>query len=132
MGLFSRKEDTKYIKEFDSSLGEILSLAKKFRELHFSSIELFEKNFSESKTPDDLEKERMLFEKHLDILQKLKFQADLLVDEAFKLVRSETALTEADRMELRKILMSQKEEPTTIAVPAKKAVKKAKKPKKKR
>ena len=51
----------------------------------------------------DLEKERVLFENHLDILQKLKFQSDLLLDEAFKIVRNETALTEKDRQELRRI-----------------------------
>lgn len=115
MGFFSKKEDTRYVKDFDESLAKIGSLARQFREAHFDSLELFEKNFKKEKTPGDLEKERLLFERHLDILQKLKFSSDLLIDEAFKLVRNESALTEKDRDELRKILMK-KSEPTNIKV----------------
>jgi hypothetical protein len=115
MGIFSKKEDTRYIKEFDVALSNINSLAKQFRDAHFESIAMFERNFQKEKSASDLEKERMLFERHLDTLQKLKFQSDLLIDEAFKLVRNETALTEKDRAELKKILMK-KPEQTNIKV----------------
>jgi hypothetical protein len=115
MGIFSKKEDTRYIKEFDQTLVNIESLSRQFRDAHFESISLFENNFQKEKSASDLEKERLLFERHLEILQKLKFQTDLLIDEAFKLVRNETALTEKDRVELRKLLMK-KSEPTDIKV----------------
>jgi hypothetical protein len=115
MGIFSKKEDTRYIKEFDVALNNMNSLAKEFRDAHFDSIGLFEKNFQKEKSASDLEKERIIFEKHLETLQKLKFQSDLLIDEAFKLVRNETALTEKDRVELRKLLMK-KSEPTKITI----------------
>jgi adenylate kinase len=119
MGLFSRKEDTRHIKEFDDYLHDIHELAKQFREVHFGSVELFERNFKKEKTVSDMEKERALFEKHLDILQKLKFNSDLLIDEAFKIVRNESALTEKDRQELAKIL-EKKAVPTRISVGKKK------------
>jgi hypothetical protein len=116
MGLFSKKEDTRYIKEFDTALSNLNEFSKQFRESHFESVNLFDKSFKKEKTPADLEKERVLFEKHLDILQKLKFQSDLLVDEAFKIVRNETALTEKDREALRKLLQPKKTAPTNIKV----------------
>ena len=115
MGLFSRKDDTRYLAEFDDSLSNINGLAKQFREVHFESVELFEKNFKKEKTVSDMEKERALFEKHLDILQKLKFYSDLLIDEAFKIVRNESALTEKDRQELQKLL-EKRAVPTSIKV----------------
>ena len=115
MGFFSKKEDTRYIKEFDSALANINSLSNDFRNAHFESVELFEKNFQKEKSASDFDRERMLFERHLEVLQKLKFQSDLLIDEAFKLVRNETMLTEKDRIELRKIL-AKKAEPTNIKV----------------
>ncbi len=114
MGLFSKKEDTRYIKEFDEALANINSLAKDFREKHFESISLFQKNFEKKKSGSDLEKEREVFEDHLEVLQKLKFNADNLIDEAVKLVRNETALTEKDRAELRKLL--ERKSPTNIQV----------------
>jgi hypothetical protein len=104
MGFFSKKEDTRYVKEFDAALLNVNSLARQFRELHFQSIKHFGRSFEKEKTPADLENERLLFERHLDVLQKLKFNADVMVDEAFKLLRNETALTEKDRVELRKLL----------------------------
>lgn len=119
MGLFSRKEDTRYIKDFDDHLHNIYELARQFREVHFDSVELFEKNFKKEKTVSDMEKERATFEKHLDILQKLKFNSDMLIDEAFKIVRNESALTEKDRQELAKIL-EKKTVPTRISVGKKK------------
>jgi|GEM_PF-3426721 len=133
MGIFSKKEDLRYIKEFDNSLYEINALAGKFRELHFESLDTFNANFEKEKGFSDLEKERVLFEKHLDVLQKLKLNADLLLDEAFKLVRNETVLTEKDRVELRKLLQ-QKLEPTSISVSVKsvKAKPKSAKTKKKK
>jgi hypothetical protein len=117
MGIFSKKEDTRYVNEFDSALTNINALAKQFRDVHFESLNLFDKNFKKEKSETDLEKERILFENHLDILQKLKFQSDLLLDEAFKIVRNETALTEKDRQELRRIL--QAKEKTGISVQGK-------------
>lgn len=119
MGLFSRKEDTKRIKEFDDYLSGINDLAEQFRSVHFDSIELFERNFKKEKTVSDIEKERAVFEKHLDILQKLKFNADMLVDEAFKIVRNESALTDKDRKELAR-LMEKRPSPTRIKVGGKK------------
>lgn len=116
MGLFSKKEDTRYIKEFDDALSQVNALAKQFRDSHFSSLSLFEKNFQKAKSPSDLQKERELFESHLDVLQKLKFQADLLIDEAFKIVRNETALTEKDRVELKRLLQSGGSQKTGIKV----------------
>lgn len=104
MGLFSKKEDTRHIKEFDDVLSNMNMLAKEFRLTHFESTEFFEQNFKKEKTASDLEKERTLFERHLEILDKLKFNSDMLVDEAFKIVRNESALTEKDRQELDKIL----------------------------
>jgi hypothetical protein len=117
MGLFSKKEDTRYVNEFDAALTNINALAKQFRDIHFESLTFFDKNFKKEKDPKDLEKERVLFETHLDILQKLKFQSDLMLDEAFKIVRNETALTEKDRQELRKIF--QPKEKTSINLPGK-------------
>jgi hypothetical protein len=119
MGWLSKKEDTRYVKEFDSALSNINSLAKQFREAHFESIEHFQKSFQKEKSASDMERERLLFEKHLDILQKLKFNSDLLVDEAFKLVRNESALTEKDRADLRKML-APPSAPTNITVGKKK------------
>ena len=116
MGSFSKKEYTRYIKEFDAALSNIDTLAKQFREFHFEALDLFEKSFKKEKTAKDLESERALFEKHLEVLQKLKFQSDLLVDEAFKIVRNETALTEKDRAELKKVLQPKRESPTSISV----------------
>lgn len=114
MGLFSKKEDTRYIKEFDDALAELNSFAAKFRDSHFESLEMFEKNFRKEKSPSDFHKERELFEQHLDTLQKLKFYSDVVIDEAVKIVRNETALTEKDRVEIRKIL--EKKSPTNIQV----------------
>jgi len=104
MAWFSKKEDTRYIKEFDDALTNLNALAKQFRESHFDSIDFFQKNFEKQKSPTDFQKERELFENHMEILQKIKFNADIMVDEALKLVRNETALTEKDRTELRKIM----------------------------
>jgi len=106
MGLFSKKEDTRYVKEFDSALSSITTLADDFRKSHFESLKMFSANFKKEKNASDLEKERKLFERHMDVLQKLKFQTDLLVDEAFKLVRNESALTDKDRQELLKIMVT--------------------------
>jgi hypothetical protein len=119
MGFFSKKEDTRYVKEFDAALSNVDSLARQFRDIHFQSIEHFDKSFQKENTPADLENERLLFEKHLDVLQKLKFNSDLMIDEAFKLVRNETMLTEKDRVELRKLLQP-KSEKTDIKVSKKK------------
>jgi len=116
MALFSKKEDTRYVKEFDDSLSKINDLAKEFRDVHFESVKLFEKSFKKEKRTADLEKERALFEQHLEILQKLKFYSDLLVDEALKIVRNETALTEKDRQELRKIIEKKAVPKTKIKV----------------
>ncbi|MBW2964430.1 hypothetical protein KY363_03130 [Candidatus Woesearchaeota archaeon] len=115
MGLFSKKEDTRYVKEFDVALLEINALAKQFRDIHFESLEMFDRNFKKEKTPQELEKERMIFERHLEVLQKLRFQADILFDEAFRLVRNETALTEKDRQELHRLM--EPREKTSIKVP---------------
>ncbi len=104
MSLFSKKEDTRYIKEFDSALDSINTIAKEFRESHFETLKMFGNNFKKEKGRSDLEKERKLFERHMEVLQKLKFQTDFLVDEAFKLVRNESALTDKDREELLKIM----------------------------
>jgi len=109
MGFFSKKEDTRYVKEFDTALSNVDSLARQFRDIHFQSIAHFDKSFQKEKTGADLENERLLFEKHLDVLQKLKFNSDLMIDEAFKLVRNETMLTEKDRVELRKLLQPKTE-----------------------
>ncbi|MFH1064805.1 MAG: hypothetical protein V1729_07000 [Candidatus Woesearchaeota archaeon] len=117
MGLFSKKEDTRYVKEFDNALHSIDSLAKEFRESHFASLTMFGANFRKDKDASDLEKERKLFERHMEVLQKLKFQTDLLVDEAFKIVRNESALTEKDRQELMKIMAPKPK--TGIKVPKK-------------
>lgn len=119
MGFFSKKEDTRYVKEFDAALSNVDSLARQFRDIHFQSIAHFDKSFQKEKTPADLENERLLFEKHLEVLQKLKFNSDLMIDEAFKLVRNETMLTEKDRVELRKLLQP-KSEKTDIKVSKKK------------
>jgi hypothetical protein len=119
MGLFSKKEDTKHIKDFDIALSNLDTLAKKFRVLHFQSLEKFDSNFDKAKTPADIQKERVLFEAHLDILQQLRLEADHLVDEAFKLVRDETTLTEKDRVEIRKIIAPNRD-PTKIQMKAKK------------
>ena len=116
MGLFSKKEDTRHIKEFDDHLSSVNDLAEKFRDVHFDSVELFEKNFKKEKSASDFEKERAMFERHLEILQKLKFSSDMLVDEAFKIVRNESALTEKDRAEIRKILESKSVPATKIKV----------------
>jgi hypothetical protein len=118
MGLFSKKEDTRYIKEFDTALSNINLIAGEFRQVHFDSIELFDKNFKKEKSADDLQKERVLFENHLSLLQKLKFQTDILVDESLKIVRNETALTEKDRQEMRRIF--EPKEKTGIKVSGKK------------
>lgn len=123
MGIFSKKEDTRYVKEFDTALSDITELAKQFREIHFESIEHFESHFQREKTPRDLEKERILFDRHLDVLQKLKFNTDLMLDEAFKLVRNETALTETDRIALRKLITQKTVEKTVIKVPVRKGKK---------
>ena len=112
MGLFSKKEDTRYIKEFDDALANLNDLAAKFRDSHFASLEMFDKNFKKEKSSSDFHKERELFEEHLEILQKMKFNSDVLIDEALKIVRNETALTEKDRVEIRKIL--EKKAPTNI------------------
>ncbi len=109
MSFFSKKEDMQYIKEFDTALTKINLFAKEFREIHFQSLEAFEKNFEKEKSSNEFMKERQLFESHLKLLQDLKVQTDLLIDEAFKLVRNETALTEKDRVELKKIIASKKE-----------------------
>ncbi|MBU2561838.1 MAG: hypothetical protein KKD17_06070 [Nanoarchaeota archaeon] len=116
MAWFSKKEDTRYIKEFDDALLQIDALAKQFRDSHFDSLALFEKNFQKEKSPSDLQKERELFESHLDVLQKLKFQTDLLIDEAFKIVRNETALTEKDRVEMKRMLQPGGSQKTGIKV----------------
>jgi hypothetical protein len=121
MAWFSKKEDTRYINEFDAALSNLNELARQFRDSHFESLEMFDKNFKKEKGTSDLEKERLLFDKHLDILQKMKFNSDLLVDEAFKIVRNETALTEKDRNELRKII-----QPTSVAKTGLKVSKKGK------
>ncbi|MBW2971804.1 hypothetical protein KY359_02095 [Candidatus Woesearchaeota archaeon] len=115
MGWFSKKEDTRYIQEFDSALSQINAFAKQFRDSHFQSLELFDKNFQKEKSASDLQKERELFESHLDVLQKLKFNCDLLIDESLKIVRNETALTEKDRVELKKMLQPASR-PTKISV----------------
>ena len=118
MSWFSKKKDTQYIEEFNSALSEINNLAENFRDSHLESVKLFEANFQKAKGPEDFEKERRLFEKHLDTLQQLKLQTDLLIDEAFKIVRNETALTERDRKELKKIIQPAKK--TSIKVKQKK------------
>lgn len=106
MAFFSKKEeDIRYITEFDSALANINAISNDFRQVHFESLALFQKNFKAEKSPDDFQKERLLFENHLEILQKLKFQADTLLDEALKIVRNETALTEKDRAELQRIFL---------------------------
>lgn len=104
MGLFSKKEDTKHIKDFDIAFSNVQELAHKFRSVHFESLEIFEKNFQKEKSPGDLRKERELFETHMDILQQLKLETDNMMDEAFKILRNETALTEKDRIEIRKLI----------------------------
>jgi hypothetical protein len=104
MGLFSKKEDTKHIKEFDVALSNLNTLARKFRVLHFESLGHFGKNFEVQKTPEQLQKERVVFEAHLDVLQQLKLESDRLMSEAFKLVRDETLLTEQDRAEIQKLI----------------------------
>jgi hypothetical protein len=119
MGLFSKKEDTKNLKEFDIALDNLNALSKKFRALHFKSLEQFEKNFDKEKTSADLQKERVLFEAHLDILQQLRMEADKIVDEAFMLVRDENSLTEKDRLEIRKAI-EPKRESTNIKVKSRK------------
>lgn len=116
MGLFSKKEDKRYIQEFDDALSKINELAHQFRDAHFDSLAFFDRNFEKEKSESDLEKERDLFERHLEVLQKLKFNADVLVDEAFKLVRNEVALTEKDRQELKKLLASTPLQKTEIKV----------------
>lgn len=114
MGLFSSKEDTRYIAEFDAALKKINSLSADFRQLHFLSLSMIDKNFQKEKSRRDLEKERKLFEQHLDTLQKMKHQTDILLDEAIKIVRNESAITERDRDELHKLLSVPK--PTGIMV----------------
>jgi len=116
MGFFKKSEDTRYVKEFDTALSNINEFAKQFRDIHFESIEHFEKSFQKEKSVNDLEKERMLFDKHLDVLQRLKFNSDVMIDEAFKLVRNESALTEKDREDLRKLLQPKAVERTNIKV----------------
>ena len=116
MGFFSKKEDKRYIQEFDDALSKINEFAQQFRDAHFDSLAFFGKNFEKEKSKSDLEKERDLFEKHLEIFQKLKFNTDTLIDEAFKLVRNEVALTEKDRQELKKLLESTPLHHTNITV----------------
>ncbi|MFC1741440.1 hypothetical protein ACFL3V_02805 [Nanoarchaeota archaeon] len=104
MGLFSKKEDTRYIKEFDTALQGINAISTQFREAHFQSLEMFQKNFEKEKTSEEFEKERLLFERHMDMLKQLKLNTDIMVEEAFKIVRNETALTEKDRKQLHSIM----------------------------
>ena len=118
MAIFSKKEDTRYVKEFDTALDNIDFLGKEFREIHFRSITAFEDNFQKEKSARDLEKERLLFEKHLGVLQKLKHQTDVLLDEALKIVRNETALTERDRDSLHKMMA--RDAPTRLKMTKKK------------
>ena len=120
MGLFSKKKDAKNIKDFDIALSNLNSMAQKFRSVHFSSVETFEKNFEKQKTEKDLQNERALFETHLELLQHLKLETDNLLDEALKIVRDETVLTERDRTELRKLLDSKRTASTNIKVKSKK------------
>jgi hypothetical protein len=64
MGIFSKKEDTKHIKAFDSSLSDLNSLAERFRTIHFQTLESFQKNFEKEKADRDLQKERILSQTH--------------------------------------------------------------------
>lgn len=115
MGLFSRKkEDTRHIADLDKALAEVNSFASRFRNVHFESLGRFEKNFRKEKSPADFQKERELFEQQLDILQKMKFYSDVVIDEAVRILRNETVLTEKDRIDIRKIL--EKKSPTDIRV----------------
>jgi hypothetical protein len=116
MAFFSKKEDKRYIQEFDDALSNINELAQQFRDAHFDSLAFFERNFEKEKSGSDLEKERDLFEKHLEVLQKLKLNTDILIDESFKLVRNEVALTEKDRQDLKKLLESTPLQKTKIKV----------------
>ena len=115
MGLFSKKEDTKHIKDFDMALANLNLFAQKFREVHFASLDQFEKNFQKEKTEHDLRKERAIFDSHLGLLDQMKRETDVLLDEAFKIVRSETMLTEKDRREIQKVLTT-KTAPTSISM----------------
>ncbi|NQU79402.1 hypothetical protein HQ545_06565 [Candidatus Woesearchaeota archaeon] len=117
MSLFSKKVDTLYVKEFDNAITNINSFASKFHELHVASLKSFQDNFKKEKGTAELEKERARFEKQLDILQKLKFNCDLLLDESVKMLRNETALTEKDRVDLRNI--TRPRSPTGIKVQTK-------------
>jgi hypothetical protein len=110
MGIFSKKEDKKYIQEFDAALSKINDLAARFRQKHFESLACFDDNFKKEKKESDFEKERIIFESHLELMQELKTQTDLLINEAVKIVRNFTDLTEKDRAELRKILVRKEEE----------------------
>lgn len=104
MGIFSKKEDKRYIKEFDDALSNINDIAARFRQKHFESVACFDDNFKKEKKESDFEKERIIFESHLELMQGLKAQTDILINEALKIVRNFTNLTEKDRAELKKIL----------------------------
>lgn len=114
MAWFSKKEDTKHIKHFDYALNNVVKLADRFRTIHFSTLEVFENNFKKEKKEGDLQKERVLFESHMDMLHQLKLEVDNMMSEAHKIVSNETQLTQKDRDALKKIM--QKKDNTNIKV----------------